>query len=1616
MSSYFDFSNQEKQLESCKIRTYAKTALHSCVVPQILTCSLRSSERKDIVFAKETVLELLEITREGTLVSIFEQPVFGTIKDIKVLHCRFSEPVYYDPLEEIEENNNDFKESNNNENNNENDNNNNNNNDNDNGKESNNNNNDNSNNHDNNDDDDNNNNNNNDNNKKKKYYTKSEYDLNKDLINQENLRVIPGHDVLVCLSDSGILSFIAYTESAFLQQQQQQQSNKGKGKYFDNNNLSNNLSCNNNNNNNSSNLDIARKSGKFLSIKEIKLSEPGFDYKDIGRLVCIDPMGRYIAVAAWQNLFQLFSLAHDSIFDFDATEHTNKYLIDGNIILHMTFLYPQDESSILLALVVFDENSKRTSILLYNLVASEKPEDRIKATQIILDKHEFFPTQFIPLPNFPECCLLVNEHEVCFVRGKNGELKNITYRVVLPVSQSLMTSFAYPMDESVLKRTAALPLSPKQYVYAGMETGYLYRIDIISEKSIVFTLLQDENFINPIGTGMTVLCLDPEIGDFIIFSGEMSDGAVVMSGPKSKSKITWEIPNWAPISDFQMLDLHKERRDVIFSCSGVAPYGSIRELRKAVGVNVITRAESDFNGINSLWNLKYNVNDTIDTFLALSFANSTRLMRVSKCELDDVSDQSGFDLEVSSILIASLVTSSSSSSSSSSYSPSPSYSYSYSLSNSPSSSRIGGGASHIGEVEKDYESNSGYLIQIHRKSIIVSKPNIISESYIPITQITKFRWIPPDNSIIEVADVYDSIVIISLSTINGSILYVLQLLIDPSSIHNKVSFSILAEVPLDSQPCFIRCLSPSPHAPVPICIIGTYNPSLKFFLLNQPENCLELVHEEFLDDISATKVNIPESVLIIGDNEKAYFLAGLREGTITFYEWIWSTVENKPLLSRPQCRRIGTYPVKFIIPNKNQSLIICNVNDSASILALSDRPWQIKYSHRTGLDFICVAFKHYEHVQEAVYFRYANLTQTYMFVSNDCLNFVKLNDFIKNNMRTIIVYDTPRRLFYDDLNNLLLVACVSSSEPFPTSVLKLVDPINGVIFDEYFLRSEENYEHDIREAVYSISEWRFTNERQDFRCICIGTGYHRGVENAVRPTPPHRGRLLIFIIKKSLNDYGLSRIRYQLKLITSTEVDDPVHSICPLNNEYLLVGAANTLNLLHFNLEKKKLSLIYNKSHRWPILSVSACGTRISVGATHGFYFYEFDVNKERFRFLKSERTSRLINDTMMLNENLAVGCDKDGDVYGLMYDKGDSSIEPVLKQVFSFHVAEIISRLRVGYLDYRSDSFNNNYNNYNNPSGNSVSNSNIDDSNNTTNDDNDDNNNNNGNSNISSSSNKKNDDNNNNGWDVDSEITRPAAAIVGCSLLGSVFLFMRIGIKTYDLLLVLQSILEKWPTTRPCLGNDNKNFRKNHRRQSLNLVIDGEMVSQFLRLTRTEQFKIVNNNPKLINAGTIFLRGEQIESEESRINQQQQITADHLEYRGSGGNLDDIGNIDDNIIDNIDSIDEIMYDDEITTKAKTAITSTTIITLQDDEPEMYMEEDLEEEEEGEEISTRTTLNNNKSINREKGFLKLPELLDFPEEEEEIIRNKIIEKNLVSTEEIVGAIQSVLLELNMHVS
>ncbi|CAG8509543.1 1079_t:CDS:10, partial [Scutellospora calospora] len=877
------------------------------------------------------------------------------------------------------------------------------------------------------------------------------------------------------------------------------------------------------------------------------------------------------------------------------------------------------------------------------------------------------------------------ECETCFIQANqvmngNGDF----YRESLPFSEFLMTAFAYPADVSVSKQTLSPPHSSQQYVYAGVENGDLYRIDIISDIKIVYTLLRSG--LNAIGTAMAALCFDPNVGNFVILSGEMSDGAVVLICPDSKTQITCSIPNWAPILDFQMLDFHQERHDVIFTCSGRDKYGSIRELRKAVGVNVITRTGPDFYGVNALWNLKYNNNDKADSFLALSYANSTRLMNISQGELYDISEHSGLNLEVSSLCVASL------------------------------------------------GSAPGFVVQIHRLEIVVSEPYDGVGARIANTSS---RWTPPENTVIEVAAVYGSIVIVGLSTFNGSVITVIRL-------------------DFDNDTALV---------PYPLCVIGTFRPSIKILSLKS-DYYLEILHEELL-------VNVPESACIIGSIEKSFFLIGLREGTVIYYQWSWSLAENKPHLTNPVVRRIGTLPVKFIDPDSSQAAFIKEQNDLYTVLALSDRPWQIEHSHHIGLNFVCVAFEHYEHVQGATVFHYDGLSQGYMFISQNCLNFVQLNNFTKNNIRTIPVLDTPRRLFYDDFNKLIVVACTSCKDVFPTSVLKLIDPVNGDIIHEFKLQ-DEDYPDNL-EAVYSITGWQFTIERQEYRWICVGIGVHDAEErHMIGKIAPIGGRLMIFLIKKTPVAQG-SGFKYELRKINQIDVNGVVHAICPLSETYILIGAGKTLNLLRHYFEEKK------------------------------------------------ERLTRLISDSIMLNENLAVGADKCGNIFGLLYNQDDSSIEPCLEPVFSFHEAEIVSRLRVGYLGYRTETMNK-----------LVETS----------------------SDHHSEAKEVPDDL---GWDMNHELSHPVATIVGCSLLGSVFLFMRISIKSYRLMSVLQSILEKWPSTRPC--NNNIRFRSDSNNTSpINVIIDGDMVSQFLRLSRFEQLRIIERNPELIKAGTTFILGDKCE------------------------------------------------------------------------------------------------------------------------------------------------------------
>ncbi|GMP96881.1 hypothetical protein CsSME_00045326 [Camellia sinensis var. sinensis] len=78
-------SSAKSRSGSNGVHYLAKCVLRGSVVLQVVQGHIRSSSSNDVVFGKETSIELVIIDDDGIAQSICEQPVFGTIKDLIIL-------------------------------------------------------------------------------------------------------------------------------------------------------------------------------------------------------------------------------------------------------------------------------------------------------------------------------------------------------------------------------------------------------------------------------------------------------------------------------------------------------------------------------------------------------------------------------------------------------------------------------------------------------------------------------------------------------------------------------------------------------------------------------------------------------------------------------------------------------------------------------------------------------------------------------------------------------------------------------------------------------------------------------------------------------------------------------------------------------------------------------------------------------------------------------------------------------------------------------------------------------------------------------------------------------------------------------------------------------------------------------------------------------------------------------------------------------------------------------------------------------------------------------------------------------------------------------------------
>ncbi|KAK9764102.1 hypothetical protein K7432_008679, partial [Basidiobolus ranarum] len=966
------------------------------------------------------------------------------------------------------------------------------------------------------------------------------------------------------------------------------------------------------------------------------------------------------------------------------------------------------------------DTEKSASIVLYQFWLKEPLQPAQIYGKLPLGKDFPLPLHLIPLPHHPESFLIINERQILFLQADDVTSGNVSYyRVNLPFisrgafeggAAPLVTSYSLPSELPPLTSGISLAVAATQYLYFGTDNGALYKAIITAEPYIEFQLLGN---LNPIGEAMHVIAIDDQQGDLLEISGEMANGAVVMIDPYNNISVRTEILNWSPVLDFVSLDYYNEHHDSLYLCSGGSSGGSIREIRNGVGVTTIVTTGSDFGSANRLWSLKVDPSDANDSFLVISFVHETRLMYSGAGELEDISDRSGFDLEEST---------------------------------------IGAGAIH----------NSGYLAQICHRAVVVTRPSLSDDE----TASNSARWTPPDNVTITVGLTIGNSIILGLSSNQTHSLLMLAVNIDLTT--KEITFVVVANVELENEPCSIDCISSNTIAPVPICLIGTYKPSIEIYSINSSLG-FELLHSEPLGSYSSEGINIPQSTGFVG-TEKKHFLAGLRDGTIIQYSWEWSTENGKPLLRLPTSRKIGVFPVQIVYPQQGIH--------TDFVLIFSDRAWKIT-SSSGGLAFNSVSFNQSEQITAATAFADGSEYDGYLTVTKNVLNYVYLDSEKRNNVRQIVQENTPRRIIYDKMTEKFLIACnVDSYTQSTTTVLKLIEPLSGQVLTEQRMRD--------REIAYSMCVWNIAGKRK-YRYICVGTGIQDS------GSVPHHGRLLIYNLKKtsSRKHPSTEAAIYELKLVWENERPGAVYSICPFEDGYLLVSAGKTLYMFYLDLNVKKLVESCKISTRSPVVSISVQGAWISVGTQKdSVLLYTFDKTQQSLEFVRGGRHLRLVANSKLISDCLSVGTDKLGTVFGMTY--GEDSIKRSLSDSFAFNHGETILRLNLGSMIYGATD--------NGTEGHI-------------------------------------------GWTETTEESEEhkQPAIIGCSLIGSVIIYLRLNEKGYSTLEELQSILVKHPSTRPLLGNDHYRFR------SLVVpaqnVIDGEMVSQFAQLAYTTKVEIVRSS-----------------------------------------------------------------------------------------------------------------------------------------------------------------------------
>ncbi|KAJ2908053.1 hypothetical protein GGI21_003270 [Coemansia aciculifera] len=313
--------------------------------------------------------------------------------------------------------------------------------------------------------------------------------------------------------------------------------------------------------------------------------------------------------------------------------------------------------------------------------------------------------------------------------------------------------------------------------------------------------------------------------------------------------------------------------------------------------------------------------------------------------------------------------------------------------------------------------------------------------------------------------------------------------------------------------------------------------------------------------------------------------------------------------------------------------------------------------------------------------------------ASDAISLLSIDVVAQCHIDELPVYCEPRQVIRDPDTNMLVVAGVlprSSSTPFPTSSITILDPHDGRIHVECKLRPSE--------LVHALEAWHINGSRS-YRYICVGTGMYptAGDGQSSTATRAKSGRLIIYNLKtakrKSRPKTPTSPLLetmpqspgYELKYVWESERDGPVSALAHLGDKYLIVAAGASCLVLKLDVVQKRLIECCEISLRFPATSLHVRQHDIVVGSQReGVHVLRFTPasssdsgSYDTLRMLHCARYGVHTADACFLSNDLVLGVSESGYLYAVGIPSRSS--EFALDYIMGVHLGSECMRVRQG-------------------------------------------------------------------------------------------------------------------------------------------------------------------------------------------------------------------------------------------------------------------------------------------------------------------------------------------------